>query len=227
MNRKEILEQTVKTVCTDRNNQYGSPEDNFNLIKDLWQTYLHIVIKKKDGYLEPVDVAMMMSLLKIARIATGKHKDDNFIDLAGYAACGGELSASKAPKTSEDNIECNVDDYNITDKDYIAKLSTTVSNLTEELENTKEQLKTAKRDLEVLDDNYQHEVSYLKERNEELLLNEGSLLIEIATLKSEKKRPESDDIRSCNNCRYDDKDMNSEPCISCSRCYTDSWEPKK
>lgn len=34
---------------------------------------------------------MMMALLKIARIATGQAKSDSFVDLAGYAACGGEI----------------------------------------------------------------------------------------------------------------------------------------
>ena len=38
--------------------------------------------------------AMMMALLKVARIKTGKHKDDNFIDLAGYAACACEVSGN-------------------------------------------------------------------------------------------------------------------------------------
>lgn len=33
----------------------------------------------------------MLGLLKIARIATGHGKADNWVDLAGYAACGGEL----------------------------------------------------------------------------------------------------------------------------------------
>ena len=33
----------------------------------------------------------MLALLKIARIATGHAKEDNWVDLAGYAACGGEI----------------------------------------------------------------------------------------------------------------------------------------
>lgn len=37
--------------------------------------------------------AVMMALLKIARIKTGKHKDDNFVDLAGYAACACEMGS--------------------------------------------------------------------------------------------------------------------------------------
>lgn len=35
---------------------------------------------------------MMMSLLKIARIKSGGGTGDSFVDLAGYAACGGELA---------------------------------------------------------------------------------------------------------------------------------------
>ena len=36
------------------------------------------------------DVALMMALLKIARATTSDNMD-NLIDLAGYAACAGEL----------------------------------------------------------------------------------------------------------------------------------------
>lgn len=38
------------------------------------------------------DVATLMCLFKIARIATGRGKADSFIDLAGDAACAGELA---------------------------------------------------------------------------------------------------------------------------------------
>ena len=44
-----------------------------------------------DICIAPKDVAAMMALLKIARIASGTAKPDNWVDLAGYAACGGEL----------------------------------------------------------------------------------------------------------------------------------------
>jgi hypothetical protein len=57
----------------------------------MWNAYLH-GIKKKN--LDPWDVAAMMALLKIARISSGNAKDDNWIDLAGYAACGGELESN-------------------------------------------------------------------------------------------------------------------------------------
>lgn len=59
MKRSEILETAKRCVCGDREQDYGSPENNF--------------------------------MLKIARIASGNAKEDNWIDLAGYAACGGEI----------------------------------------------------------------------------------------------------------------------------------------
>lgn len=87
MNRPEILDTAKKCVCGDREQDYGSPESNFQTIADLWRIYLK-------GYnITAVDVAAMLALLKIARIASGNHKDDNWIDLAGYAACGGEISS--------------------------------------------------------------------------------------------------------------------------------------
>lgn len=96
MNRTEILDAAEKYVCGAREQDYGSPEDNFQTIGDLWSIYLrasHPELSKvlpMNG-ITPKDVAVMMALLKIARIATGK-SIDSFIDLAGYAACAGEIS---------------------------------------------------------------------------------------------------------------------------------------
>ena len=90
MKREEILDAAKRCVCGDREQDYGSQEKNFERIADFWQDYL--------GYpVTPRDVAAMLALLKIARIATGHDKEDNWIDLAGYAACGGELETSDEP----------------------------------------------------------------------------------------------------------------------------------
>lgn len=87
MKRKEILEAAEKCVCGDRDKQYGNPEHSFFLIAELWEDYL-------DTPVRPRDVAAMLALMKIARIKNGV-KDDNWIDLAGYAACGGEIDDSQ------------------------------------------------------------------------------------------------------------------------------------
>lgn len=41
----------------------------------------------------PVESALRMVLYKIARIYSGKYNPDDFIDIAGYAGCAGEVAA--------------------------------------------------------------------------------------------------------------------------------------
>lgn len=96
MNRKKILEAAEKCVCGDRNEQYGSPENSFRMIADLWVPYLKekCLSSGTDVCILPDDVAAMMVLFKIARVATGQRKADNWIDVAGYAACGGEIGGN-------------------------------------------------------------------------------------------------------------------------------------
>ena len=92
MTRNEILEQARKCVCGDREQDYGSPEQNFQTIASFWEVYLKKSVPPgTDLCILPEDVAAMLALLKIARISSGHAKDDNWIDLAGYAACGGEI----------------------------------------------------------------------------------------------------------------------------------------
>ena len=89
--RKAILETAKRYVCNDRNNQYGAPEDSFKVIADLWAGYIGSEISAKD-------VAAMMVLFKMARVRTGAGKSDNWIDAAGYCACGGEIEHKEAEK---------------------------------------------------------------------------------------------------------------------------------
>lgn len=85
--RETVLDAAKRCVCGDREQDYGSPENNFRTIASMWAAYMGTEFT-------PVDVAAMLALLKIARIASGHAKADNWIDLAGYASCGGELEAT-------------------------------------------------------------------------------------------------------------------------------------
>lgn len=82
--RAEILHEAEHCICGQREQDYGSPESNFEIIANLWTDYL-------DAEVSALDVAMMMCLLKIAGIKNGGGTGDSFVDLAGYAACGGEI----------------------------------------------------------------------------------------------------------------------------------------
>lgn len=87
--RTAILTEANNIVSGNRKaGEYGQPEDSFGVIAGLWSEYL-------DQKIKPHDVAVMMVLLKIARIKGGEYKLDNWIDLAGYAACGGECQAKE------------------------------------------------------------------------------------------------------------------------------------
>ncbi len=100
MTRNEILHAAEACVCGQREAEYGTPEDSFRAIGALWEIYIRERCAgpaiRADVRILPQDVAAMMGLLKIARIATGHGKADNWVDLAGYAACGGELQSRSA-----------------------------------------------------------------------------------------------------------------------------------
>ena len=81
--RKHLLQDAIRTVCKDRADEYGDMGSNFGDIAELWAVYLGVKV-------EPRDVANMMILLKVARNGTPGHRD-NWVDIAGYAACGAEV----------------------------------------------------------------------------------------------------------------------------------------
>jgi len=92
MNREMTLRLALEYVTHDRNKDNGDPEDNFGAIAELWTFWL----ERKYGIklkLSPTDVAMMSLMIKIARLIVTETKHDNWIDIAGYAACGAETAA--------------------------------------------------------------------------------------------------------------------------------------
>lgn len=112
MTREEILKEALRCVNGEREQQYGSPEDSFMVIAELWTVYLEHKCVEDNGVvlLHPEDVAAMMALLKIARICTGKYKGDNWVDLAGYAACGGAWQNGSRPAEWELEDEEDADE---------------------------------------------------------------------------------------------------------------------
>lgn len=96
LTRGQILDEAKKIITSERTNQYGEPEDSFKIIAEFFETYVNNKCcymnndrpsVKFSGY----DIAVLMSLLKISRLAGGNGSLDTWIDLAGYAACGGEI----------------------------------------------------------------------------------------------------------------------------------------
>lgn len=93
MTRKEILAAAEKCVCGQRDKDYGTPEDSFGLIAELWAKALKPCVPEgTDVCILPETVALMMALLKVARLIKSPEHLDSWVDLAGYAACGGEIA---------------------------------------------------------------------------------------------------------------------------------------
>lgn len=88
--RAQILDTAKQYVTQDRSVDYDTPESNFEKIAALWMAYLG------PGFpIEAHDVAVLMALVKVARISSSPTKLDHWVDLAGYAACGGEVRPSE------------------------------------------------------------------------------------------------------------------------------------
>ena len=90
MKRAEILDTAKQYVTKDRDATHGDMEDNFDSIAELWQIYFN-----NEWDFTSTDVAVMMTLLKIARLKSNKSNPDNWVDACGYMACGCELAIKK------------------------------------------------------------------------------------------------------------------------------------
>jgi hypothetical protein len=88
-NRTEILNEAIELINGERNSTYGDPLDDFLTTATFWQTYITRTIEARGGLdIKPHDVAVMMNLLKTARISWSPEKRDHWADLAGYTGCG-------------------------------------------------------------------------------------------------------------------------------------------
>lgn len=87
--RAEVLDKADYAVA-DRGKRHGEPEENFGRIARLWEQHVlgrHGIQIVFDAH----DVAMMMVCMKLARLQSNPSHLDSWVDVAGYAACGGSL----------------------------------------------------------------------------------------------------------------------------------------
>lgn len=89
--RGEVLLEALRIINGERQDQYGNPEDCFGRIAMLWTDYLGTEIS-------PHDVAMLMALLKIARIQAGSGKKDSYTDAAGYIGLAADMADDKGSR---------------------------------------------------------------------------------------------------------------------------------
>ena len=91
--RASILDEAREYITKDRNSSYDEPENNFSRIAMLWNAYL--LGKNIEAQIGPHDVAILMALMKIGRLAFNPQSRDQWVDAAGYMACGAEIALSE------------------------------------------------------------------------------------------------------------------------------------
>jgi hypothetical protein len=82
--RTAILDDATTLINGDREKDYGTPQESFGCIADMWTAYLGHPVTAADA-------CHMMALLKIARLRNGPNRDSS-VDGAGYMALGAEMS---------------------------------------------------------------------------------------------------------------------------------------
>jgi len=80
-----VLKEANKIIYGDREQTYGKPSKNLDTIAKMWNAYLTAL--NKDLYeIDGKDVAVMMILVKCARLANTPGHRDSIVDICGYAA---------------------------------------------------------------------------------------------------------------------------------------------
>jgi hypothetical protein len=85
-----VIAEAASIVDGARRAAYGPPENNFLRIVRFWNAWLENTGRK--GELNVGDVAIMMDLMKTARLAETPGHKDSIVDKIGYTACYAELA---------------------------------------------------------------------------------------------------------------------------------------
>jgi hypothetical protein len=90
-----ILSEAARIVDGDREHTYGDPGRNLRTIANLWDSWLLARGWSGPG-LSTDDVALLMVLLKIARLANQPTHRDSQVDICGYARLLERIQASNS-----------------------------------------------------------------------------------------------------------------------------------
>ncbi len=85
MNREEVLRDAEEMISALRDEVYGDPLTNHQRIAEMWSAILDVDVR-------PEEVVLCMIAVKMSRLCRVPDHKDSWIDIAGYAALGGEIA---------------------------------------------------------------------------------------------------------------------------------------
>lgn len=98
-----MLEHAADLIDGDRDDDYGSPAENFENIAKLWNVRFGRKLFGEEKFTAS-DVADAMILVKAARSMTRK-TEDTYADIAGYAACAHEIEFGEPENADKQQIK--------------------------------------------------------------------------------------------------------------------------
>lgn len=88
IDRREVLERATEAV-TLRGDCHGAPAESFARIAAMWSVIFRHEVRAHE-------IALCLVALKLVRATASPTHADNWVDMAGYAACGAEAAKGKA-----------------------------------------------------------------------------------------------------------------------------------
>ena len=114
--KEQIASEALGIVNGARREAYGSPELNFHRIARLWTAHMiNLGLLVPGEFIHPEDVALMIDLMKTARLAESPGHRDSIVDKVGYALCYAEVVLPSV--TVEDNPNVHWIDWPATEDD--------------------------------------------------------------------------------------------------------------
>jgi hypothetical protein len=86
VNDTSILTEAAQIIA-ERQQDYDSPDKNFQRIADLWSVLLNVKVTAEQ-------VAMCMIAVKLTRLMHA-YKRDSVLDIVGYSACLEQIAEKK------------------------------------------------------------------------------------------------------------------------------------
>jgi hypothetical protein len=102
--REIMLDEAKAIVTRSRAQQYAPPDQDFTNIAHIWSVLLGVPVN-------PAQVAMCMVALKLCRLMHAPEHADSWTDVAGYAACGFEVTREREVEVKEDTTNPGIDPW--------------------------------------------------------------------------------------------------------------------